>query len=691
MFADIVGYTALMQQDEHQALSLLNRFKEYVQKLAAEHHGRVIQYYGDGCLLWFNSSKDGVNCAIDLQQACKAADSIPLRIGLHLGEVVVQNQNVFGDGVNLASRIESLGIAGSILISKSIRDQIKNKREFEIKSLGRFNFKNVDEPMEVFAIGNHGLSVPQPNQMKGKLQQQASSSTSANQRFTILVGLVALLIILGLAWVGWFSYMGSSQDSLTESGTELEKTMAVLPLINLNNDDNLEYFSNGVTQEIIDELAKVKNITVAAFSSTFIYRDRQKPDREIAEELNVNYMMSGSSRIFGDSVKLSIELFNPRSNKRIWNGTFNELMANAPMLQTRIAKEVVANLGVQLSSGEKESLEETVTENGEAFRLFLRAKSELSKLSQEGFTNSQRFLEEALTLDPQYAQAHTLLAWTLTLGRSYFMTSHEISTEQTHAEIAPHIEKAIELDPGSSDIYLVRANLNLFHLGRMNDAKQDVDKALELNTWPKVPTDYCVCTIVSTYASLRKIDRAKELAKIAKRVDPGNILLYYDQATIEIAEGDLEEAKAIIEEALSIADSPFYNWMLGWIYYHQKDHALALEYFERVHDVMGFTSPVVIAYLSAAFYQLDQKEAGDKYYADLKNSRQAGNPSKSLPLAIIAAAQEDVDQMFEYLQQAQAEKDYGLAYFINIDPIFTPYLEDSRMVEIRRRLQFFDG
>jgi len=685
MFADIVGYTAMMQKDEQQALSLLHRFKSLVEELAENHQGRIVQYYGDGCLLTFNSSAHSVQCALALQKVFNQSDPIPVRIGLHLGEVVFQDGNVFGDGVNIASRIESMAIPGAVLMSKTIRDQIKNKHQHQVQSLGHFEFKNVEEPMEVYALTTDGLPVPDATRVTGKFKDQTPTKANAISASKILIGLL-IVAILAAAWF-FRSEWSDSSTEIPETNAPVVKSLAVLPLINLNQDADLEYFSNGVTQEIIDELAKINDIAVSAFSSTFIYKDRPKPHAEIAKELNVNYLISGSSRIFGDSVKLSIEMFDPNSNQRIWNGTFNEILDNAPVLQASIAREVANNLNIQLSTDESESLDKLKTESGDAFRLFLRAKSEVSKLSLEGLTNSLVYLKEALEIDPNYAQAHTLFAWTILLQTSSLINGGQPSTAEVVAQAKPHIERALELDPTSSDIYLVRANMNVLLLSRVQDAINDVDKAIALNSWPRVPTDYCVCTIVTTYATSGDTEKAQELAEIAKKVDPGNILLYYDQATIDIANGNLDAALAVLEQGMQIADPQIFYIMIGMAAYHNNQLEDALSFLETAYEKFDLPSPFIYGYLAATYHKLGEISKRDRIMAVMEQKVQDGMPNYSIPRAVVASAKGDIDGMLTLIEKAYAETDFALAYFLNVDPAFKAQSELPRMAAIRQELQ----
>ena len=234
LFADIAGYTGLMQKNEHQALLLLNRFKEVLKVETARHHGRIVQYFGDGCLLSFDSSTDGVDCAIALQKTFSTSPEVPVRIGMHLGEVVFKDKNVFGDGVNIASRIESLGIPGSILLSKTIRDQIRNKTDFLLVSLGSFEFKNVDEGIEVFALANPGFVVPKREQMQGKLKKPARKKR-ARWLVPSLAG--GVLVVVAAAWL-----MGRLSSGSPLSKEMREKPVAVLVFENQTRDQNLDAF-----------------------------------------------------------------------------------------------------------------------------------------------------------------------------------------------------------------------------------------------------------------------------------------------------------------------------------------------------------------------------------------------------------------------------------------------------------------
>jgi len=524
---------------------------------------------------------------------------------------------------------------------------------------------------------------PEGIKKTGVNDQNTSSSTQKSNRLNIIIiGSLVMVIMLLI-------FNQSSNDQVKESSNIInQNTIAVLPLVNLNSkEENLEYFSDGVTQEIIDELAKISTFVPTAFSTAYQYKDSKESFVDIARTLNVNYIISGSSRIFNDSVKLSIELFNPYSNERIWNGSYNEVMKKAPSLQLSIAKQVAKSLNVKLTSDEKKSLEKANTIDGEAFNLLLKAKAEFLSLTKAGIMKSIRMLERAIDLDPNYSQAHTLLAWVYMFNSAPWFGG-DGSVSETVRITTPYIEKSISLNPKSSDIYLVRANSNVFVNGLLREAKKDVEYALALNSWPKTPTTYCICTIVSTYLALGDLQKAKKYANLGREIDPGNVFIWWDRAGIHVVEGELQKAQAIYEEALQVVNIPFTQFFVGWSYYHDDQFSKALPYLENAYNSDAFN--FVVAYLSNTHFMLGNQTEADRYRNELERRMTSGEYNLNFAMAMISAAQSDSAETLTWLEKAQQKKEYTFAYMVNVDPIFKPLYEEPRFKEIRRKMQYYE-
>ena len=684
LFADITGYTSIMHENEEKAMQYLQTFKTILEKKVPEYDGRIVQYFGDACLLSFDSVTSGVNCAIALQYAF-LKKSVPIRIGMHLGEVVFKENNAFGDGVNIASRIESMGVPGCVLVSNAIRNQLRNKKEFSLKSMGSFEFKHVPEPMEVFALDHEGLSIPVKSDITGKFKTPKKEPNKAIWYGTGVVVLVLLFFILNQ-----FKVFDSTPAQSSSMGVS-ENSIAVLPLFNLNNNDDVEYFSDGLTVEIIDELAKISSISVLAFSTTYPYkRNDSIPQHEIAKELGVKYLLSGSSRFNKDEnrIKLSINLINPLTKERIWSNTFNEELKDAPNLQLIIARQVAENLNVKLTNSEEKDLEKPNTNSGEAFRLYLQAKSEINKLSPDGFINGTKHLEEALKIDPNYAQANTLLAWRYAIGGSPDLApGAAISTAETVKLALPYTEKAIELDPKMSDIYLVRGNLKLYSQNRVQDAKKDVELAIKINSWPRIPTNYCICTAVSTYIALNDLAKAKEVAEMAKEIDPMHVLYDWDLGNVAMLEGDYVKAQHHFLISVNKVPAPLFYSSLGLSYYYDGKYEKAIEYLTQAYEIGPVPIRSSVSGLSNAYLKLGDNENADKYLNELLKRNEAGEYHLNLFIANIYLERNEITKSLDYLAMGVDNSDFGLSVFIRLLPKFKTLEDNPRFQEILKRMQ----
>ncbi len=278
LFADIVGYTSLMQSDEPKALQLLKQFKTYLEQIVPSFNGEIVQYFGDACLLSFDSTSRGVQCAISLQEKFRMAE-IPIRIGMHLGEVIFTENNVFGDGVNVASRIESMGVPGGILISKIVRDQIKNKTDYNLLSLGKFEFKNVLEPMEVFAIANEGHVVPKRKELQGKFK---TDSTNRSRKWMAITSGVFLLAIITLLIVK------SGQTTL--SANQKDSQITILPFENKTGLSNMDQFGTMISDWVTSSLMETGKVKIVRATRI---NDQAIKATLLPESLNKIYFSSG--------------------------------------------------------------------------------------------------------------------------------------------------------------------------------------------------------------------------------------------------------------------------------------------------------------------------------------------------------------------------------------------------------------
>ena len=506
-----------------------------------------------------------------------------------------------------------------------------------------------------------------------------------------------LIVILVLVVIGQFVYnkfLGSSSvntSNLEILNSNIEKSIAVLPLFNMNKDEQLEYFSNGLTSEIIDELAKVHQFRLSPFSSIRIYKNTDKSAKDIAKELDVSLILSGNSRIYGDSVRLSFELVNPVTEKRIWGKRYDDVLSNTIKIQSDIAKQIVAELNIELSPEEKSNLNKINTNSPEAFDLYLRAKEEYSDLTKDAMANSIQMLKRAIRLDPNYAQAYTLLAWIYYLQGSAEVMGDADFAVNSVKKILPLIEKSISLDASISDNYLILGAVNLFYLNNLPKAVENIELALDMNSWPKIPTNYCMCTAISLYTALGKVEKATELVRLSKREDLSNKFVYSDEGTVLLKKGENKQAIYAFKQAAEFNDIPYFNFNIGWAYYFEQDYENALIYLNKAFEAEE-KEPLgtLLAYLSNSHFKMRNINKSEYYRNLIIKRKSAGKPNLNIPLAMVYVGRGENEEAIKFLKKAYNEKEYGFAWFLNIDPIFNDLRSDSTFNELNKNVGFED-
>ena len=461
LFTDIVGYTAMMQKHEAEAVSIIKHYHEVLEGLVVAHHGEILNNYGDGSLCSFRSAMDALHCALELQRDLRSAPSVPLRIGLHIGEILFENGKVLGDAVNIASRIQSLGIANSILISSDIQSKLKNQPEFKTISLGSFQFKNVDDKIEVFALANEGLVIPHKNKLEGKLQP---ARRSAN--FWLIVFGLLLLTITGF-------FVLQKMNRPVEMSVN---SIAVLPFENLTNDPELEVFCDGITDEILNHLAKVGSLSVTSRTSVKSYKGTKLPIKEIALKLGVSHILEGSVRKSGDQVRITTQLIDATTDKHIWSDDYDyrELKDIFP-IQSDVSTRVTEVLKLKLTKQEKESLSKKYTENVRAYTYYLKGRKFWDKRTKESYDSAEANFRKAINLDPHYALAYSGLADCYTFNQIGLTQVQAVPIAQAYAE------KALQLDSNLCEALTTIGFIQSHYEYHWEEGKKTLRKALLCN------------------------------------------------------------------------------------------------------------------------------------------------------------------------------------------------------------------
>ena len=497
MFTDIVGYTAMMQEDEQLAIKLVKHHRVVLEKTVSDYEGDVIEYFGDGSLCIFTSITEAISCAHSIQQQLQAEPAVPLRIGLHIGEVIYEDGKIMGDGVNIASRIQSLGLAGSILFTKEIFDKIRNHPEFKTIYLGRFLLKNVADPMEVFALANEGLSVPAKEKIEGKINDVVPKNKfRVSLKWMLVLTAGFLLILVSVFWFGFFK----NNRGFTGS----EKSIAVLPFENISNDTLQQYFSDGITEDIITQLSKMADLKVISRTSVMQFKDTKKSIKEIAEELGVASILEGSVRKEGDQVRITAQLIDASTDKHIWADRYDRNASEVFAIQSEVAQRIANALNVKLTTDEGKRIIEKSTINMEAYDEYLRAKKLPFPLRIEPLLNAIKKDSTFSLAWAELAGAYSKIPWRNQSEKPFYVrksldaaltaVAYGPERSETHmmlgdvlkiSTLSPplaikELNKSIALNPNNAEAYVYQAFARM-EMGNFAEAEKNLRKAKQLD------------------------------------------------------------------------------------------------------------------------------------------------------------------------------------------------------------------
>ncbi len=521
LFTDIVGYTAMMQKDEQHALAVTRHYTSALKQSTQTFHGRILNDYGDGSLCCFPSATEAVKAAMQIQQQLQQEPRVPLRIGIHVGELFFEENKVMGDSVNVASRIQSLGCANSILFSKEVFDKLKNQPEYRSISLGKFEFKHIDEPLEIFALAHEGLIVPKREQLDGKLKDIKNTT---RKKILITTSFLILLITAVMIY----------KKLPATAGFNGEKSIAVLPFETMSKDSTEEYVTDGITQDIINNLSKISSLkkVIGWFSVKGLKKTTESLNK-IANELGVVTILSGSVQKLKDKSHLTVELTDATTNKRLWGDNYFFDDKDLLSIQSKITERIITTLKISLTDQEKGSIGKHYTENTEAYKLYRKGRSFWDLRTNQSYDSAKVYYKNALELDPDYALAYSGLADCYILPFNGLPQLEGMPIAKTYAM------KALSIDSTLCEAITTVGFIQSAFEYNWRESKKTLEKAIALN--PNYP-------IAHVYY--------------------GNLLQYTNQNT----EAGINEIKA----ALNLDPlSPSLNWVLGrnYCFAHKYDSA----------------------------------------------------------------------------------------------------------------------
>jgi adenylate cyclase len=626
--ADVAGYSRLMGEDEAATVKTLETYKGVMFTLIKQHRGRVVDSPGDNLLAEFASVVDAVQCAVAVQKEVQARNAdlpetrkMRFRIGINLGDVIEEQERLYGDGVNIAARLEALAEPGGICVSKTAFDHIESKLPLGYQFLGEQTVKNIAKPvgayrvlMETRVIGAEG-------------EKKEAKGIPFWRRTPVLAGgiVVLLVVISALVWNFNFRHAPVQQVASVEKAAPQapakpdpakpapklpeKPSIAVLPFVNMSEDKDQEYFSDGITEDIITNLSKVSGLFVISRNSSFLYKGKQVKIEEVARDLGVRHVLEGSVRRAGGRVRITAQLIDGNTGQHVWADKYDRELKDIFSVQDEVTRKVVSELAIALTTSETERVARKHTENFEAYDMYLRTKRELYVPKKENHLKAIEMSQRIIDLDPKFAGGYEMLGFLLTKGirfgwsgspredleKAFELAKKAVSVDDKfpaaymalasvylmqgkHDDALAAANRAATLLPGDSDT-LMYVGFYLQWVGRGKEAVEAVKKSLELN--PKYsngrsPTYLAfmgqVCFTAGLYEeSISNIKKVKEIFGSAPSWDPFLIASYSML-------GRMEEAKESAQQWLK-ADPTFSlsSWQYGRLYKRSEDSERLLD------------------------------------------------------------------------------------------------------------------
>jgi adenylate cyclase len=473
--ADVVGYSRLMAADEAATVRTLKSYRDIIARLIARRGGRVVNAPGDALLAEFPSAVEAVQAAIEIQRALDGHNveleperRMQFRIGVNLGDVIEEaDGTIYGDGVNIAARMEALAEAGGICISSSIYDAVEGKLDFGFDFLGEQQVKNITKPVRVYRVRAEPRPAPKPTDpKKQRLRWQTATPIAAA---------VVALLAAG-AWLLHEQGPPAPKESFEATRAVKGPGVAVLPFLNMSGDADQEYFSDGLTEDILTELSRNPDLRVLARNTTFQYKGRAVDVTKLAQELGVRYVLEGSVRRDTDNLRVTAQLIDAETGAHIWADKFDRKMSDVFLVQDEIVGRIVAKIAGgfgAIETAEGKSAARKSPQQILAYDLVLRAHAAMWLWTHEGFRSSRELLDQAIAIDPDNARAHREMAWLAIQGLISGLDKTPVPTK----EIVAQANKAVVLDPTDGRAHTVAAAAYFFdkQLDRFkNEAKQAI-------------------------------------------------------------------------------------------------------------------------------------------------------------------------------------------------------------------------
>jgi len=625
MFTDLVGFTALSQRNESVALSVLSEQRELLRPVFIRHDGREVKTIGDAFLVEFPSALSAVKCAYEIQKITREFNnSLPeerrvhLRIGIHLGDVVESQGDISGDAVNVASRIESLADSGGVCLTRQVYDQVQNKFELPLISLGTRLLKNVSSSMEVYKMV--------------------------------------------MPWDATVAALSGRRDA---------SRIAILPFANISPDPADEYFSDGMTDELIAVLSKIGGLRVVARTSVMRFKGEKATANRIGQELKVGSLIEGSVRKSKDQVRITVQLVDTESEEQLWTETYNRNLQDIFSVQSDIAQQVAKALEVRLGVRENSALRREQTQNPEAYSFYLKGRHRWNLRSENEINRAIKYFEEAIGRDPGYALAYAGLADCYSI-LGYYAFRRPVAVYPRAKELA---EKALSLNESIAEPHASLGEVLMQYFFDWKKAGSELDRALELN--PSYATAHF--WRATHHMALGRTDDSLTQVRKAVELDPLSMIILTDAARNLYLARRYDEAINQYQRSLDVDPNfPIAHKGLAEVYAQIGKYDEAVSEIERAIALSG-RSIFILDDLGYIYARAGKREDARKVLEDLdKLANDEYVPSYGR--AVICAALGNKEDAMNWLEKAYDERNFLV--YLKVDPAFDTLRKEERFLSL---------
>jgi adenylate cyclase len=665
MFTDMVGYSALSQRDEKLAQELLEEHRRLLREIFPRFNGTEIKTIGDAFLVEFRSALEAAQCAIEIQRTlakrnCDVANErrIELKIGIHIGDVVHRGGDVYGDGVNIASRIEPLAGAGGICVSMDVERQIRNALEMRFERLAPTELKNISVPMDLFRIV---LPWDKPTRLKSERQESGLRKLPA-----IPIASIAAALILLATGAAWLVLSRNTARSKSTGAPELPaKSIAVLPFVDLSQAKDQEYFCDGISEEILDALAKIEGLRVVARTSSFSFKGKNADVSEIAQKLNVQNVLEGSLRREGNRIRVSAQLVSAANGSHLWSETYERELQGVFAVQDEITRAIVDALKVKLAVEPSARAPQNVG----TYDLYLQGLYLSNKSDEESLRKSLTFFQRALDIDPNFARAWTGIAkdW-LYLADAY------VKPLEAYPKMREAASKALTLDERDPEAHCYLGEAKRVLDRDIAGEEAEVSRALQID--PNSAAAHLFLAF-GVHATRGEWEKAVAEMREAEKLDPLSPAQSSWAAWIYLGNGQIDEAIIAAKRTLQLDPNYVYrDPYLATAYREKGDYARAIDLYKKAEEATGLPQAGLAITYAKMGRQSDARQILDK----LKEISATKYVAADV-IATIYVALGETDEAFRWADRA-LEQYAALNYFI---PEFRPLRSDPRFADLLRR------